>query len=142
MTHPRLLDRLAVKIYPRYLYPGQLAQTTGTLQVGIVHKSPASKPNWSITDYVKIEQGSQLRFRGLARSLKLTGDIEPLYSIFEIVKAVTPPDTSQSAHHISPGDPVVILPTDRRFVYPAPESASPPDSDSPLYYTAASDPLT
>lgn len=139
MQHPNFLDRLAVKIWPRFLYRGQLAVTTGPIHISIVHKLPSPKPFWKIMDHVRVEKGSLLRFHGLASALHLAGDVEPNYSVFDIVQANQEMDVTESGHHISPGDAVIVLPVDRRFIYPAPAAAQSKAAD-PLYYTAASPP--
>jgi len=141
MRHPNFLDRLAIKIFPRFLYPGQLAFATGRIQIGIVHKTPSAKIYWKVTDYLQIEMGSILRYRGLVRSLKISGDVDPLYSVFDIVQANTAMDVTESGHHISVGDAVIVLPADRRFIYPAPETSA-PAATAPVYYTAESPPAS
>ena len=142
MSHPNFLDRLSIKIFPRYLYPGQLAATTGKIQIGIIHKLPQAKPYWQIMDYLPLERGSLIRFRGLARNLNLTGDIEPLYSVFDLVHIKTAIDVTDLAKHLSLGDSVIVLPVDRQFIYPAPEPQDPTSPADPVFYTAASPPLT
>jgi len=139
MNHPNFIDRLSVKIWPRYLFPGQLASTTGKIQIGIVHKLPQAKPYWKIMDYVLLEKGSILRFRGLAKNLNLTGDVEPIFSVFDLVSVKPVYDVAEQGKHITPGDMVIVLPVDRQFIYPAPEQQS--AHHDPLYYTAESPPL-
>lgn len=67
--HPNFLDQLAVRIYPRYLYPTQVCQTLATVNIGMVHKLPEVKPYWKIMDYLYLKKDSTLRFLGLAKNL-------------------------------------------------------------------------
>jgi len=120
MQHPNFLDRFYLKLNPRYLYSRQLSQLIGRVQIGIVHKLPQTKPFWQQTDTVKLEKGTLLRFLGLARNLHFTGDIDPLASLFEMVRPV--PQDPSSSHLTNAGDLICITPLDRKFVYPAPES--------------------
>ncbi len=51
MSHPTFFDRLAVKIYPRYLFEDQIAIVTGRVYAGVMHKSPEMKEGWKVMDY-------------------------------------------------------------------------------------------
>src|SRR3989344_7895830 len=156
MNHPNLMDKIAARVFRRYLYRGQLAQTTGLIQIGVLHRTPTtSHPILQIMDYLKIYKGSLLRFHGTYRnqsagssfldqvlnslypSAKIEGGGEKYYSIFELVRPITEDDILKSVHHISIGDVVAVLSVDRQFIYPAPETLSDP-AHTPLYYTADS----
>lgn len=125
MNHPNFLDRLALRIYPRYLYPQQLAVTVAKVNVGVVHKIPQTPPYWKIMDYLFILKGSQLRYLGLARDLKLTGDVEPLYSLFELIHPIAEDNLDHDAKHTTTGDLVCVTPADRKYIYPSPEVSAP-----------------
>lgn len=76
-------------------------------------------------DYLYLKKGSCLKYLGLAKDLKFTGDVDPAHSVFE---AVSPLFESRdpSANpmnlttHLAIGDIVAVVPSDRRFIAPAP----------------------
>ena len=131
---PNFLDRLAVKIYPRYLYPSQLCQTLATVNIGITHKVPEIKPYWKIMDHLYLKKDSTLKYLGLARNLEIAGDFNPYDSIFELVSPLVDEDKSYGKH-ASGGDIVCLSPTDRRFIVAAPDQSGP--SKEKIYFTAA-----
>jgi hypothetical protein len=114
-SRPNIFDNLAVKIYPRYLYPGQLCESLAEINVGILHKLPDIKTNWKILDYFYLKKGSLMKFLGLARTLKIVGDIEPQFSIMEMILPLA--DESKSFdRQLSKGDLVCLTPYDRQFI--------------------------
>lgn len=115
MQHPNLFDRFFVKIYPRYLFPGQTSQILARINVSVLHKLPQSKSAWNLTDTVCLEAGSKLIFLGLAKSLHLRKVINSNYSIFEIV---SPRLKDSASHPLNPGDVICVTPFDRQYVYP------------------------
>lgn len=115
IKHPNILDNLAFKIYPRYLYPGQECETVTEINVGIIHKLPDSKPFWKIMDYVYIKKGAVMNFLGLAGSLHIEGDILPRNSVMEIISAVSD-DKKSPGKQLSRGDLVCLTPYDRQFI--------------------------
>lgn len=117
MSHPNLLDKLAVKIYSRYLYPDQTAVLQGKVYAGIMHKSPEVKEGWKVMDYFYLEPNSTLRFKGLASKFNLRQEISPKHSLFEIINPIILTSYTKP-HHISPGDVICIAPSDRQFIYP------------------------
>lgn len=117
MHHPNLLDRIAVRINPRYLYLGQSAKTTAKVYAGILHKSPDVTVGWKVIQYMYIEMESQLIFLGLSNKFKLEDSTLRNYSLFEVKNAIILKDYSND-RHVSPGDTVCIAPSDRKYVYP------------------------
>jgi hypothetical protein len=117
--HPNILDKIYLKIYPGYLYSGQLCQCLSTINVGIIHKLPDSTSVWKIMDYLYLKKGSLLKFLGLAKKLRISEDIQPLYSILESVSPQVD-ETKSADKHLSPGDLIIITPIDRQFITPAP----------------------
>lgn len=114
-NHPNLFDHIAVKIYPRYLYPGQFCQTIATTNVGIIHKLPDIHNTWRVMDYLYLQKGSYLRYLGLAKRVKVFGEIDPNSTILELVEPVV--DESKSfGKHASPRDLICISPFDRQFI--------------------------
>ena len=118
MQHPNLWDKLALHIYPRYLYPGQPANTVAKTNVNVVHKLPAATPVWRTTNSVNLPSGSILKFLGLAKNHKFLIDVEPMYSLFEIIHTANSPDSSLE-HQVSIGDFVCVSPLERKFIYPS-----------------------
>ena len=123
ITHPNLLDKLFLKIYPQYLYPGQSCQAVATVNVGIVHRIPDRHPYWKIMDYLFLRKGSTFKYLDLARNLHLNGDILPSYSVLELV---TPDvDEMKSFGKIAnTADIICLTPYDRQFIVAAPEITS------------------
>lgn len=117
MSHPTLLDKLALKINPRYLFYQQTAQITGRVYAGIMHKSPEMKEGWKVMDYIYLEQGSQLRYMGLASKYHLHTEISLSHSLFEIINPVIQTSYTKE-QHVSNGDVVCIAPSDRKYIYP------------------------
>jgi hypothetical protein len=128
VTHPNILDNFFLRIYPRYLYPGQLCQSLTTINVGIIHKLPDVTPLWKIMDYLYLKKGSVFKFLGLARNLHIEGEVQPLYSVLQMVSPFV--DEKKSfGKHLSPGDMITLTPFDRQFIVPAPPATplvSPP----------------
>jgi hypothetical protein len=118
-THPNFWDRLAVKIYPSYLYPSQYCLADTTLSVGIIHLVPGIKPEWKIMDYVYLSKDSSFRYLGLGRNLKLSGDVQPIFTILEVVYPYIDQRKSPGKQ-MSPGDIVCITPFDRPYIRSAP----------------------
>jgi len=132
--HPDFWDKLSVKIYSRYLYRTQLCQTLATVNIGLIHKLPEVKPYWKIMDFLYLKKDSTMRFLGLAKNLKFSGDVKPSDSIFELVNPII--DESKSADkHVSGGDVVCITPFDRKFITASPNKDL--QNTTRLYYTAA-----
>jgi len=134
-SHPNFLDKIALKIYPRYLYPSQICLTLATVNIGMIHKLPDVKPYWKIMDYLYLKKDSTLKFLGLARNLGFEGEIKPFDSIFELVRPEV--DENKSAgKHVGSGDLVCVTSSDRRFIAACPTEALQGEG-GPLYYTAA-----
>jgi len=127
MDHPNIIDKLLLKINPRYLYPNQLIQTASKLNVALVHKV-FTPSHWKIMDYVTLNKGSALKFLGTGKNFKLTGDLLPTHSLFEIVDVT-------SERHMGAGDIVALTPSDRKFLTPAPANLV-PSEHLPTYFTA------
>ena len=123
-THPNFLDKFYLKIYPSYLYPGQLCQPLSTINVGILHKLPDITPTWKIMDYVYLKKETLLKFLGLAKNLHFSDEIQPVFTILELVKPLV--DEGKSfGKHLSPGDVVTLTPFDRKFIIAAPPAGPP-----------------
>jgi len=120
--HPNFFDRLAVKIYPRYLYAGQICQSISPINIGMIHRLPDIRPRWKVVDYLYLKKGSTMKYLGLAKSLKIEGEITPMSTILELIN----PDVDESkspGKHISPGDLITISQYDRQFL----NASTPPD---------------
>ncbi len=113
--HPNILDRFLVKVYSRYLYPGQPCLTVATTNVGVIHKSPDITSFWKIMDYVYLSKNSALKYAGLARNLNMPGDIPPLYSVFQLITPIVD-EIKSRGKSASPGDLIAISPYDRQFI--------------------------
>ncbi len=113
--HPNFLDKLYLKIYPKYLYEGQNCQSLAKIYIGIINKVPDIKPYWKIMDYLYLEPKSTFKYLGLARDLKFTGDIHPFDSILETIDPKVKEDPL-NPKHAGIGDLVVVTPTDRQFL--------------------------
>lgn len=122
-NHPNILDQIAVKIYPRYLYPGQFCQTAATTNVGIIHKVPDIHNSWKVMDYLYLKKGSFMRYLGLAKNVKVMGEIEPMSTILELIDPEVE-DSKSPGKHVSPRDLVCVSPFDRQFIMAA-EKPSP-----------------
>lgn len=120
-THPNFLDKLAVKIYPGYLYQGQLCVTQAITSVAVIHLIPDLKPHWKIMDFIYVNKNSAFRFLGLGSSLKMNGDVQPLFSILQTVYAYVDERKSEGKQ-LAPGDLICTTPFDRQFFLTAPES--------------------
>ncbi|OGD08983.1 hypothetical protein A2397_05820 [Candidatus Amesbacteria bacterium RIFOXYB1_FULL_44_23] len=114
-THPNFLDNLLLKLYPRYIYPGQMCRTLATVNIGVIHKLPDIHPYWKIMDYLYLKKDARLKYLGLARSLKLTGDVQPLYTIMEVVEPRVDENKSFDKQ-LTPGDLICLTPYDRQFI--------------------------
>jgi len=115
LAHPNFLDRVALKIYPRYLYPQQPCESVAEINVGILHKLPDIKPYWKIMDFIYLKKGSVLKYLGLAANLNIEGDVQPSYTILETVNPVIDEQKSLD-RHLSAGDLVCLTPFDRQFL--------------------------
>jgi hypothetical protein len=122
-SHPNFLDRLLLKIYPRYLYPGQTCHTLATVNVGILHKLPDIQPYWKIMDYLYLRKDSVVKYLGLAKHLKFSGDVQPLYTIMELVDPHVDENKSFDKQ-ASPGDLICLTPYDRQFISAIPANFS------------------
>lgn len=116
-NHPNLFDKLAVHFSPYYLYPGQLCQSQGTINAGVIHKLPDIKPFWKSMDYLYLKPGSVFKYHGLAKDLSMSGDFSPKSPIFEIVSAKID-DQKSFGKQTNPGDLIFLTPFDRQFVFP------------------------
>jgi len=126
VPHPNRLDKIKLRLDRNYLYPGQLCQTIAKVNAGIVHKIPSVEPYWKIMDYIYLKPGSTLKFLGLAKDLKFTGDVLPVHSVFETVSPLIYDDIiseniSGSRPHLGAGDIVIFIPQDRQFISAAPQ---------------------
>jgi hypothetical protein len=110
-----LKDRILSKIVKNYLSTGQLAQLTGTVTIGLIHKVLGIHESWKVVNYFKLRSGSLMKYLGTVNELKLSGEIPLNYSVFELINPVTD-------QQISSGDTVVVNPSDRQFFAPAPSS--------------------
>jgi hypothetical protein len=119
-SHPNFLDKLALKIYPQYLYPGQLCESLATINIGIIHKLPEIKPFWKVMDYLYMKKGSVFNYLGLAKNLQIVGDIDPMYSVIEILIPYVDENKSYGKQ-LSKGDIVCLSPFDRKFIIAAPD---------------------
>jgi hypothetical protein len=125
--HPNYLDKLFVKIYSRYLYPGQACHLLGEVYVGILHRFPNAKECWKISDYVYLKSNSTMKYLGLATDLGGVTDAHPNDSLFESVNPILKED-ALIPKHIAPGDIILITPTDRQYVAALPLTPSSPDN--------------
>ncbi len=113
-----LWDKIARKIYPRYLHQGETGWINGKIYVGVIHRSPdIANPAWKVVHYLHLENGSQIKFIGLVKKLHLDGDVSKDDSIFEIVKPVIQLDPV-SPTTITIGDTICVSPSDRQYIYP------------------------
>ena len=74
-------------------------------------------------DYVYLKKETILKFLGLAKKLHFSDEIQPVFTILELVK----PDVDESksfGKHLSPGDVITLTPFDRKFIIAAPQSES------------------
>ena len=133
-SHPNFWDKVAVKIYPRYLYTTQFCHTLATVNVNLLHHEPNAKTSWKIADNVYLKKDSTLRFIGLVKKLKGFNGLDPYSSIFVLVNPQLD-ELKSSGKHVSSGDTIFLTPFDRRFIVAAPDQPL-PDS-APLFYTAA-----
>ncbi len=70
-------------------------------------------------DFVKLSKGSTLKYLGGVKELRFKGDLNPSHSIFDLIAS----DTSvfdEPTHHANPGDLVIVIPQDRRFLVAKP----------------------
>jgi hypothetical protein len=127
MNRPTFVDKINLKLNPRYLYPGQLTQPLSNLNVALVHKV-SSAAYWKIMDYITIQKGSILKYLGSGKQLKLSGDLLPSHFLFEVIDAT-------SDRHTGVGDIVALTPDDRKALTPAVPPSLPQDH-TPTYFTA------
>lgn len=122
--HPNFLDRIAARIYPRYLYPGQEAQVVVKIGVGVMGRVPGNTKGiaWStkgnavkIMNSSRLQPGSIVKFLGLARDLKFLSKEERMYSIFEVVKPV---EDLEAEREVAIRDVVAVTPVERMWVHP------------------------
>lgn len=118
MANDTLWDRIARKLYPRYLAVGETGKINGKIYAGIMRRSvDVQNKDWKIVHYVYLNSDSLLKYMGLARKLNLGGEINQNQSIFEIVKPVLEKDL-RSTLSVNNGDTVCVAPSDRQYIYP------------------------
>ncbi len=124
--HPNIWDRLSLKIYPKYLYPGQYCQTINTLSVAIMHRLPDVIPHWELMDFVYLKPGSKFRYLGLVKTLKIKSDIQPAFTVLETVSPLID-EKKSSGKTLAMGDNICITPYDRQYLAALPDSNSSSD---------------
>jgi len=75
-------------------------------------------------DFVYLKKESVFRFLGLAKNLRISDEVQPVFTILELVKPAVD-ETKSFGKHLSQGDLITLTPFDRKFIIAAPSAELP-----------------